>query len=669
MWIKKIILAFLGTSLLLVACQNSGSEGQKKNEGNLKSTEDSIASQSAMARQMIEQGMKCAPDSLSYYEYYARMGKLYCLSATPDSMVPFVEGTIRFAKSQSESPRRNSLLAYVYNLKAVNLHNFHQKDDEAISLYREASQLLLQSDNRGDAPKVCANLGDAYMYKNRLPEAAACYRRALFLVDSLGLPSKENITLYLGLAGIYQQLNDFKTSLKYYQQTERHFDEMSVSMKAYFLNNYGNYYYYSKDYQSSLRMFLRLKAILEKCGKTDTFDMYLCKLNMADVYLNLGQVVLSERYLDEVEPYMLRNADAVAMYYCHTIRIGQAVKKHDMNAVSAILASEKDMPQVAFSLRQIRNRYLREYYKVKGDYRLAYENLREDVAMNDSLEHNRTNMRASEIMERFTQDTLRLHHNLEMEHKNAEVQKSNVAALGALALALLVGLLLMVKTMQAHRKKESDKQRIMQLKMAVVRNRISPHFVFNVLNNKILSVDDKEADELRKLTKLIRSNLDMSCRLSVTLAEELEFVRQYVEIERPLVGDGFEFAVNLEPGVDLHHIQVPSMFVQILVENAIVHGLKGREDNKLLAVKVSRELDGTTVVSVCDNGPGFDIRSMGKKRMGLNVISQTIAMVNEYNRSKMSLAIRNLVDANGKVEGCEAIIRIPTSVRFWDGKE
>ena len=665
MMIKKIVLAFLGASLFLVACRNPQGEERKMYESRLEAIDDSIASQSPGVRQMIVNQMKNAHDSISYYEAYVRMAKYYCLSATPDSMAPFVEGTIRFAKSQPETPRLNRLLAFAYNTKAANLHNFHQNDDEAISLYQEACRLLLQSDDKSDAPKVCANLGDAYMYKNQLPEAASCYRRALFLVDSLGLPSRENITLYLGLASIYQQLNDFKTSLKYYQQTERHFDEMSVNMRAYFLNNYGNYYYYSKDYAKSLGMFLRLKAMLEKYGKTDTFDMFLCKLNMADVYLNLGQVALSEKYLDEVEPYMQKNADDVAMYYCHTIRIGQAVKKQDMNAVSVILASEKKMPQVAFSLRQIRNHYLREYYKVKGDYRLAYDNLHEDVAMNDSLEHNRVNMRASEIMDRFTQDTLRLHHNLEMEHKNAEVLHANVVAIAAIALVLLAVLLFVLKVVQSRRRMETDKVRIMQLKMAAVRNRISPHFVFNVLNNKIVGSDDQEADELMELTKLIRTNLDMSCRLDVTLGEELEFVKQYVEIERHFVGDDFKFVVDLAPGLEPDVIHVPSMFVQILVENAFVHGLKGWEGSKLLTVKVSRELDGTTVISVCDNGPGFDIRSVGKKRTGLNVISQTIAMVNEYNRSKMAFSLHNLTDQEGKVTGCEATLRVPDNVKLF----
>ena len=656
---------FVMGALLVAACQRpAGSAETDEARETLRKVDDSIAAQSPLARKLVEQGLKEAKDSFAFYEYYSRMGKYFCLSSTPDSMVPYIDKVIQFAKQQPESPRRNSLLAFAYNTQAANYHNFHKKGDEALALYLETYRLSLTSDTKDQSPMICANVGDAYLAQNQLPEAAQWYRRALFLVDSLNLPKKENITLYLGLATIYLQLNDFDTSLQYYQQTEKYFNQMSVAMQAYYLNNYGNYYYYSKDYKNSLRLFLRLKDLLEKRGKAEAFDMYLCKLKMADVYLNLDQLAESEKYLNEVEPYMRKNADGVATYYCNTIRIGLAVKRHDFQVVTRILNSEQNMSQMPFTMRQIRNHYLRLYYKARGDYRLAYENLREDVLQNDSLEHRRTNMRASEVMERFTQDTLKLHHDLQMEHKNAELQEIKTFATAASAIVLLVIMFFIMKTIQNRRRMETNKLRMMQLKMESVRNRISPHFVFNVLNNKIVHSGSKEADELMRLSKLIRANLDMSCRLDVSLAEELEFVKQYVEVERPLVDENMEFKLDVAPCIDLDKVRIPSMFVQILVENALVHGLRGWEGSKRLQVKIERRQDGMTSISVIDNGPGFDIRSAGRKRTGLTVLSQTIAMINERNRSKMSFFIHNLHDDGGKVLGCEAGFLVPDKMKL-----
>jgi len=661
---KKNLILFCLLVGLIVACQRPSNT--KKTEEELKALsciDDSVEALSPHAFRMIEKGMKSAQDSLAYYEYYIRKAKVYELSTTPDSSVPIVANTIAFANRQPSSPRRNSLLAFAYNLKAVGLHNFRQNPDEVIRLYKEATVLLANSDAKDQLPKVCANLGDAYIFKSQLPEAAAWYRRALFLVDSLKLPSQENITLYLGLATIYLQLNDFDTSLKYYQQTEKYFSLMSVSMQAYYLNNYGNYYYYTRDYKASLQKFLTLKAFLEKHHKTETFDMYLCKLNLADVYLNLDDVVRSEKCLEEIEPWFAKNGNDVAIYYVNSIRIGQAVKRGNMAKVKDILQHEKKLDNMEFNLRQIRNRYLRKYYESIGDYRGAYENLRSDAQMDDSLAHNRLNMRASEIMNRFAQDTIRLHHRLEMEYKNAVVQSANTITVAAVLLVVVIILMFALLFMRSRKQYAQDKMRIMQLRLASVRNRISPHFVFNVLNGKIMKSNEQDANELLDLTKLIRANLDLSCRLDVTLREELDFVKRYVHVEKQMVGDDFEFRIDLAKAVDADSVRIPSMFVQILVENAFVHGLKGWDGHKSIHIKIDKK-EKATSITVKDNGPGFDIRSVGKKRTGLSVITQTIAIVNERNKSKMTFSLNNEQEC-GKNIGCVATIVIPDKIKLF----
>lgn len=106
------------------------------------------------------------------------------------------------------------------------------------------------------------------------------------------------------------------------------------------------------------------------------------------------------------------------------------------------------------------------------------------------------------------------------------------------------------------------------------------------------------------------------------------------------------------------------MLVQILVENALVHGLRGWSGHKLLAIDVHRQ--GKSIrIAVSDNGPGFDIRSVGpKKRTGLSIISQTIAIVNERNKSKMNFSMHNRKNAEGNTCGCEAIILLPENIKL-----
>lgn len=156
------------------------------------------------------------------------------------------------------------------------------------------------------------------------------------------------------------------------------------------------------------------------------------------------------------------------------------------------------------------SRFVISIYEAKGDYRQAYQNMKADDLMQDSLTHKRTHMRSVEIMQRFSQDTLLLHYRIAIEHKNVEIQQARgfIYLIVGILLVLILSTALFV--VRSRREQEAAKLNIMNLKLNNARNRISPHFVFNVLNNKIVKSDNKEANELLELTKLIRANLDMS---------------------------------------------------------------------------------------------------------------------------------------------------------------
>ena len=272
-------------------------------------------------------------------------------------------------------------------------------------------------------------------------------------------------------------------------------------------------------------------------------------------------------------------------------------------------------------------------------------------------------MRASEIMERFSRDTLQLHHSVTMEHKNAEIQSTYTLAAVIAGTLTTLCLLLAVGVLYSRKRYLQGKMRIMQLRLDGARNRVSPHFVFNVLNNNMLKNGGGDNSELMMLTKLIRANLDMTCRQTVTLGEELDFVRRYVDIERKISDGVFEYHEEVAADIDKDAVMIPPMFVQILVENAIVHGLKNSGGDKFIRVAVTRT-GGVLHIVVRDNGKGFDITSAGNRRTGLSIISQTIAIINERNKSKMRFSLSNVQDDSGKVKGCEAKIDIPENIKF-----
>lgn len=672
--LKATIIACIAVvTITLLVCNPKHSNNDMAQNGNMRWLDDSIAALAPSALQAIERGMNEANDSTTYYEYVLREARYYSLTERPERADTLIDRVTAFVMHQDDgyyaingtclSPRLNSLIAGAKACQAARDMSCHRDPRHIVSLYNDTYQLLLNSDSKHNLPKTCANMADAFLLCNDLPNAAKWYRRALFLVDSLDLPQKENITLYMGLAQIYLTLRNYNKAKLYYDQTEPHVKDMSPSMQAYYINNLGNFYYFQGDYKHALLTFLRMKKMLEQHGMVRTFDMYLCKINLADVYLNLGKLNDATAMLDDVEPYFRAQGDNTSIYYCNTIRFGIAVRAGRMQEAGRLMADKTDESLIPYTLVNIRNRYKRRYYELTGNYDKAYALLNRSIAYNDSIEHNLSNMRTTEIMSRFTTDTLQLHRDLAIEHKNAEIQSIKFTSTLAISIAVTSILLLILWYLYLRKRRFKIQLRMMNLKLDNIRNRISPHFMFNVLNNRIIKSDVKESNELTELAQLIRANLDMSSTLGVELQKELEFVQQYVRVESYLMGDDFHFNIDIAPDVDASSVRIPSMFIQILTENAIKHALRNNEGIKLLSITVRRE-QHNTVIRVTDNGPGFNPATL-RRKTGMNIISQTIAVINVRNKVKIRFAIRNIYSPDGQqTKGCEATLKVPDGVKI-----
>lgn len=672
--LKATIIACIAVvTITLLVCNPKHSNNDMAQNGNMRWLDDSIAALAPSALQAIERGMNEANDSTTYYEYVLREARYYSLTERPERADTLIDRVTAFVMHQDDgyyaingtclSPRLNSLIAGTKACQAARDMSCHRDPRHIVSLYNDTYQLLLNSDSKHNLPKTCANMADAFLLCNDLPNAAKWYRRALFLVDSLDLPQKENITLYMGLAQIYLTLRNYNKAKLYYDQTEPHVKDMSPSMQAYYINNLGNFYYFQGDYKHALLTFLRMKKMLERHGMVRTFDMYLCKINLADVYLNLGKLNDATAMLDDVEPYFRAQGDNTSIYYCNTIRFGIAVRAGRMQEAGRLMADKTDESLIPYTLVNIRNRYKRRYYELTGNYDKAYALLNRSIAYNDSIEHNLSNMRSAEIMSRFTTDTLQLHRDLAIEHKNAEIQSIKFTSTLAISIAVTSILLLILWYLYLRKRRFKMQLRMMNLKLDNIRNRISPHFMFNVLNNRIIKSDVKESNELTELAQLIRANLDMSSTLGVELQKELEFVQQYVRVESYLMGDDFHFNIDIAPDVDASSVRIPSMFIQILTENAIKHALRNKEGIKLLSITVRRE-QHNTVIRVTDNGPGFNPATL-RRKTGMNIISQTIAVINVRNKDKIRFAIRNIYSPDGQqTKGCEATLKVPDGVKI-----
>jgi LytS/YehU family sensor histidine kinase len=142
--------------------------------------------------------------------------------------------------------------------------------------------------------------------------------------------------------------------------------------------------------------------------------------------------------------------------------------------------------------------------------------------------------------------------------------------------------------------------------LASIKSQMNPHFIFNALNTiqAYIFLNDKEnaTGYLSKFSKLTRSILEMSEKDEVFLAEEIETLKLYLDLEKMRFQEGFNYSLNTSE-VEVDEIKIPSMIIQPYVENAIKHGLLHSSNEKQLSINFTSK-NNCLLVEIKDNGIG-----------------------------------------------------------------
>jgi hypothetical protein len=177
------------------------------------------------------------------------------------------------------------------------------------------------------------------------------------------------------------------------------------------------------------------------------------------------------------------------------------------------------------------------------------------------------------------------------------------------AYSAIVGLAHSVHFYRRYRERERRalflESTLAKARLNALQTQLQPHFLFNSLNAivTLLRRDPRLAEAtLMSLSDLLRLTLSQSEKQEVTLREELQFVRSYLEIQQTRFGDRLRFEQDIQPAA--LDCLVPTLLLQPLVENAIRHGIEPAEDAGLVRL-TAREEEGRLVMTVEDDGVGF----------------------------------------------------------------
>ena len=626
---------------------------------------DSVAIVPRKVRLKALQKMEEAKDSLVKYNYLAMTLKTYLITSQLDSAQIVIQQIHDFIERQHSSSQMADLESECFNMKG-NIFARVGNMDSAEICFRKAYELRMRGTRIEVVPDILMNLADANNRLGKLDIGAAWYRRALLMCDSLHIASTKKPPIYYGLAQVYVTMRDFEQCDYYYNLAGESYDSMLPYEKYIYLNNRGTSYYYREDYQTAIKYFQKVIDLVE--GYDDmSFELNLGRLNLGDCYLQLNMVDLAVKYINECQPFFEEMGVSTALYYIDTQKIELALLQKDFQEARRLLSESVVPPGIDPDMVHIRNKYLQQFYEETGNYKRAYHYLQRNNQLDDSIRNERVRMRTADLTLRYQQDSTLMAHRVLLQEQKNEVLVLRQTQFVVFAVAV-VSILTAVFLYLYSKKKRAlllarNHRTVSTLRLENIRNRLSPHFIFNVLNWEMAERNVEEKQELSSLVKLMRRNLELAEQLCVTLAEELDFVKTYINLERRSLGPDFHSELKIEKDVQPEQIRIPSMMIQIPVENAVKHALREKEGERNLWVSVCRRGNGICI-KITDNGGGYrpDSRNWGTGT-GMKVIMQTIQILNNKNKEAIDVSVHNVSLQSGEM-GCEVTFWLPDNYDY-----
>ncbi|MFZ1677830.1 MAG: histidine kinase, partial [Saprospiraceae bacterium] len=212
-------------------------------------------------------------------------------------------------------------------------------------------------------------------------------------------------------------------------------------------------------------------------------------------------------------------------------------------------------------------------------------------------------------------------------------------------IALLISFWLIRKRIRTIRYEAGLKQKIAETEMMALRAQMNPHFIFNCINSIDSLIQDNDKYHatiyLNKFAKLIRCILDSSKQNTVTLANDMETLKLYIEMEQFRNDNKFTADIKADPALLQEDFKVPPLIIQPYVENAILHGLRNRKDNDgQLSISLNR-LNGKIQYIIEDNGVGRmhtqNGHSNNKVSYGMQMSSDRIRLFNQEENASVEI--------------------------------
>ena len=568
------------------------------------------------------------------------------------------EKSIQFvtdALAQSKSVRNN---AEVYEVLG-DIYLQWKQYDLAVTNY----QISLQSVNTNE---VRLKLGRAYWYNKNYQESITVYNA----INKQDLSNWQQIILYEGLGDTHFSIKNFTKALSDYNEGLAVAKSNYIKPKITDLNSKIAQTYDAKgelesaeDYfNSSLNLASEEneKRALEE--KVKVADFKSSKRNFND------EIQLRKEAIENIKNIELDSVidnESPLTVQKQNYKIGNAyyLKKDYESAITYLDKSiEEAKTKNDLVVEKDAKRKLSEVYSSSGDYNKALETYKEYTELVESLyvKKEQEIIRAARFSREIANKQNRitgLETDRELSESKYQLTSERNKRQQLWIYSLIGGLVLLLITayfMYKYIKQQRLANNLLALKS--LRSQMNPHFIFNALNSVnsfIASSDERTANKyLSDFSYLMRTVLENSEEDFIPLEKEIELLELYTQLEHFRFKDKFDYAINIDPEINISAYQIPPMLLQPYIENAVWHGLRYKLQKGHLYIDIQKKNHSEITITIADDGIGRErsrnLKTENQKKhnsKGMSNIKKRVAILNDMYQDKVDVSISNYQEA------------------------